>query len=201
LSKKITKLFYQKKIIGANMPDPAGTWDSLNWINYIAVLSFAKKMNWKKPEFNSDRLKMSLLRACNDLEFSRRLPNFLRNSIKFIVWSNGSVINRTGSYGTISDIKFKENVVDATPKLDDILKLQVRNFNLIGDNKKQIGFIAQEFEEVFPSMVDISIDKNTKEEYKSIKTTVLIPMLVKAIQELKSENDALKEILQRNNIS
>jgi hypothetical protein len=88
LSKKITKLFYQKKIIGANMPDPAGTWDSLNWINYIAVLSFAKKMNWKKPEFNPDRLKMSLLRACNDLEFSRRLPNFLRNSIKFIVWSN-----------------------------------------------------------------------------------------------------------------
>jgi hypothetical protein len=111
---------------------------------------------------------------------------------KFIVWSNGSVVNRTGSYGTISDIKFKENVVDATPKLDDILKLKVRNFNLIGEEQKQIGFIAQEFEEVFPSMVDVSIDKETEEEYKSIKTSVLIPMLVKAIQELKTEIDSLK---------
>jgi hypothetical protein len=111
---------------------------------------------------------------------------------KFIVWSNGSVINRTGSYGTISDIKFKENVIDATPKLDDILKLKVRNFNLIGEEQKQIGFIAQEFEEVFPSMVDVSIDKETEEEYKSIKTSVLVPMLVKAIQELKTEIDSLK---------
>jgi hypothetical protein len=111
---------------------------------------------------------------------------------KFIVWSNGSVINRTGSYGTISDIKFKENVVDATPKLDDILKLKVRNFNLIGEEQKQIGFIAQEFEEVFPSMVDVSIDKETEEEYKSIKTSVLIPMLVKAIQEQQEQINQLK---------
>jgi hypothetical protein len=145
-----------------------------------------------------------------EINFSGASPNNTTNwftyyydttNVKFIVYSNGNVVNRNGSYGTISDIKYKENIVDATPKLDDILKLQVRNFNLIGDNKKQIGFIAQEFEEVFPSMVDISIDKNTEEEYKSIKTTVLIPMLVKAIQELKSENDTLKSILQRNNIS
>ncbi len=111
---------------------------------------------------------------------------------KFIVWSNGSVVNRTGSYGTISDIKFKENVVDASPKLDDILKLKVRNFNLIGEEQKQIGFIAQEFEEVFPSMVDVSIDKETEEEYKSIKTSVLIPMLVKAIQEQQEQINQLK---------
>jgi hypothetical protein len=112
---------------------------------------------------------------------------------KFIVWSNGSAINRTGSYGTISDIKFKENIVDASPKLDDILKLKVRNFNLIGDEQKQIGFIAQEFEEVFPSMVDVSIDKESEEEYKSIKTSVLIPMLVKAIQEQQEQIDSLKK--------
>jgi len=115
---------------------------------------------------------------------------------KFIVWSNGSVINRTGSYGTISDIKFKKNVEDATPKLDDILKLKVRNFNLIGDDKKQIGFIAQEFEEVFPSMVDTSIEKETEEEYKSIKTSVLIPMLVKAIQELSAKVETLEAKIQ-----
>jgi hypothetical protein len=111
---------------------------------------------------------------------------------KFIVWSNGSVINRTGSYGTISDIKFKENIVDATPKLGDIAKLKVRNFNLKGESTKQIGFIAQEFEEVFPNMVDVSTERGEDgETYKSIKTSVLIPMLVKSIQEL---NDKVKTL-------
>jgi hypothetical protein len=111
---------------------------------------------------------------------------------KFIVWSNGSVINRTGSYGTISDIKFKENIVDATPKLGDLAKLKVRNFNLIGSSEKQIGFIAQEFEEIFPNMVDVSTEKGTDgETYKYIKTSVLVTMLVKAIQEL---NDKVKTL-------
>lgn len=111
---------------------------------------------------------------------------------KFIVWSNGSVVNRTGSYGTISDVKFKENIVDATPKLGDIAKLKVRNFNLKGENTKQIGFIAQEFEEVFPNMVDVSTERGADgETYKSIKTSVLVPMLVKAIQEL---NDKVKTL-------
>ena len=112
---------------------------------------------------------------------------------KFIVYSTGSVVNRTGSYGTISDIKYKENIIDATPKLADIMQLKVRNFNLIGDETKQIGFIAQEFEEVFPSMIDTSIDKKTENEYKSIKTSVLIPVLVKAIQEQMEIINELKE--------
>jgi hypothetical protein len=111
---------------------------------------------------------------------------------KFIVYSNGSTYNRTGTYGTISDIKLKENIVDATPKLNDLLQLKVRNFNLIGDDKKQIGFIAQELEQIFPSMIDITIDKETKEETKGIKTAILIPILVKAIQELTARVQELE---------
>jgi len=111
---------------------------------------------------------------------------------KFIIYSNGSTYNRTGTYGTISDVKLKEHIIDATPKLNDLNKLKVRNFNLIGDDKKQIGFIAQELEEVFPSMIDITIDKETKEETKGIKTAILIPMLVKAIQELSAKVSALE---------
>jgi hypothetical protein len=139
-----------------------------------------------------------------EINFSGASPNNTTNwftyyydttNVKFIVYSNGNVVNRNGSYGTISDVKYKENIVNASEKLDDILKLQVRNFNLIGDDKKQIGFIAQEFEEVFPSMVDTSIDKNTNEEYKSIKTSVLIPMLVKAIQEQQEQIQKLKNKL------
>ena len=98
---------------------------------------------------------------------------------KMYVYGNGNIVNTNNSYGTLSDISLKENIIDATPKLADILNLKVRNFNLIGDDTKQIGFIAQEFEEVFPSMVDL----DGKSGKKAIKTSVLVPMLVKAIQE------------------
>jgi hypothetical protein len=109
---------------------------------------------------------------------------------KMYVYGNGNIVNINNSYGTLSDISLKENIVDATPKLDDILNLKVRNFNLIGEETKQIGFIAQEFESIFPKMIDI----DGKSGMKTIKTSVLVPMLVKAIQEL---NDKLV----RNNIN
>jgi hypothetical protein len=117
---------------------------------------------------------------------------------KLIIYSNGNVVNRNTSYGTLSDIKLKENIVDTTPKLDDLLKVKVRNYNLIADpNLKQIGFIAQELEEVFPSLVEEhkDLDENKNDlgtTTKSIKTTVLIPILVKAIQELTQKVNALE---------
>ena len=77
---------------------------------------------------------------------------------RILIYGNGNVVNANGSYGSISDIKVKENVVDASPKLDDLLKVKVRNYNLIGDENKQIGVVAQELEEVFPSMIDESPD-------------------------------------------
>jgi hypothetical protein len=107
---------------------------------------------------------------------------------KLYIYGNGNVVNVNNAYGTLSDIALKENIKDATPKLEDILKLKVRNFNLIGSDEKQIGFVAQELEEIFPKMVDI----NGINQMKSIKTSVLVPMLVKAIQELKQEIDTLK---------
>lgn len=119
-------------------------------------------------------------------------------SDRIYIYGNGNIVNTNNSYGTLSDVKLKENIVDATPKLADLMRLQVRNFNLKADStNKQIGFIAQEFEQVFPAMVDESpdLDKNNNSlgtTTKSIKTSVLIPILVKAIQELKAEFDAYK---------
>jgi hypothetical protein len=137
---------------------------------------------------------------------------------RLIIWSNGNVVNRNNSYGSLSDAKLKENIVDATPKLNELMKVKVRNYNLIGDDKKQIGVIAQELEEVFPNMIDESIDFENKEvtdeegnvstekvdlgtTTKSVKYSVFIPMLIKSIQELKADNDSLKariETLENN---
>jgi hypothetical protein len=108
---------------------------------------------------------------------------------KCYILGNGNLQNVNNSYGTLSDIKLKENIVDATPKLADIMRLQVRNFNLKTEpNQKQIGFVAQEIEQVFPSIIeeisDLDENRNLKgTTTKGVKTSILVPMLVKAIQE------------------
>ena len=140
----------------------------------------------------------------------------------FFVLGTGDVQNTNNSYGAISDIKLKENVEDATPKLDDLMKVKVRNYNLIGDDKKQIGVIAQELEEVFPAMIDESedfeevevpqVDEEGNEilneegevvtenkrvskgtTTKSVKYSVFVPMLIKAMQEQQEQIKSLTE--------
>jgi hypothetical protein len=116
---------------------------------------------------------------------------------RIIIYSNGNVVNANNSYGAISDIKLKENISDSTPKLADLLKVKVKNFNFKGSDDKQLGVIAQELEEVFPSMIDISPDRDIDGNdlgtvTKSVKYSVFVPMLIKAVQELKTELDTIK---------
>ena len=116
----------------------------------------------------------------------------------FKVSSNGNVYNLNNSYNALSDIKLKENITDATPKLDKLMQVRVVNFNLKTDpNIKQIGVIAQELQEVFPGLVEENYDRDSDNKLNGettlgVKYSVFVPMLIKAIQELKSQNDALQ---------
>ena len=100
----------------------------------------------------------------------------------------GAMQNTLNSYGAISDIKLKENVTDATPKLEKLNQVRVVNYNLIGHNTKQIGVIAQELEQIFPGMVEETPDEDSDGSdlgttTKSVKYSVFVPMLIKAMQE------------------
>ena len=111
------------------------------------------------------------------------------------IYANGNIQNINNSYGALSDAKLKENIVDATPKLDDLMKVKVRNYNLIGDETKQIGVVAQELETVFAGLVEQSIDIDREGNIletttKSVKYSVFVPMLIKAVQELNAKVDA-----------
>jgi len=105
------------------------------------------------------------------------------------IFGNGNIQNANNSYGAISDISLKENIVDATPKLNDLIKVQIRNYNLKNDETKtkQIGVVAQELEQIFPSMIETD-----KDGIKGVKYSVFVPILIKAIQELSAEVTALK---------
>jgi hypothetical protein len=72
----------------------------------------------------------------------------------FIIAFNGNATNTNNSYGAISDIKLKENIVDANSQWDDLKALQVRKYNFKeGQTHTQIGLVAQEVELVSPGLV------------------------------------------------
>ena len=100
--------------------------------------------------------------------------------VKAAILSNGTYQSATNVYGSTSDIKLKENVVDTTPKLDKLMQVQVRNFNYIGQEDKQIGVIAQEIEQIFPSVVFETKDTKQVEVTKE--------RVIPALEELKDDD-------------
>ena len=132
--------------------------------------------------------------------------SFLRcynNADKLYIYDSGNVVNANNSYGLLSDVKLKENIVDATPKLANLMQVRIVNYNLKSDPQlKQIGVVAQELEQVFPSLVDEYPDRDADGNdlgttTKSVKMSVFVPMLIKAIQELKEDLDMAKTEIQQ----
>ena len=116
---------------------------------------------------------------------------------RFYVSNAGTIFATNTTISAISDQRFKENIRDLDVGLSAILALKPRKFDWKEGQGKDIkddrGFIAQEFEQVFPDLVDEWKDSapEGEEPYKSVRQD-LIPVLVKAIQELKAELDATK---------
>jgi hypothetical protein len=137
---------------------------------------------------------------------------------EFKVLDSGNAQNTNNSYGSLSDVKLKQDIVDAGSQWDDIKGLRVRKFRWKSDPDgfMQIGLVAQEAEEVSPGLIDESSDfeevEVTDEEgnvtterqatgttTKAVKYSVLYMKAVKALQEamerietLEAKNDALE---------
>jgi hypothetical protein len=125
----------------------------------------------------------------------------LNGTQSFIVYSNGNVLNTNNSYGALSDIKLKENIVDAGSQWDDLKAIQVRNYNFIeGQTHTQIGVVAQEIETVSPGLVtespDLDEDGNDLGTVtKSVNYSVLYMKAVKALQEAMERIETLEQRL------
>jgi len=117
---------------------------------------------------------------------------------RVIIYSDGDIENHDGSYGQTSDVKLKENIVDAKSQWDDIKAVKVRNFNFkISPDKKQIGVVAQELETVCPGLVkdNPDLDKDNKDlgtTTKSVKSSILYMKAIKALQEAMARIETLE---------
>ncbi|MEZ4897001.1 MAG: tail fiber domain-containing protein [Saprospiraceae bacterium] len=112
-----------------------------------------------------------------------------------------------GSLSETSDARLKESIQPADAALENVLKLQPKEYQFIKNTGfdlpegDQIGFLAQDLEKIYPQLIrevtfptasdpshpTAHTETNT---YKTVNYSALIPILTKAIQEL---NEKLEE--------
>lgn len=135
----------------------------------------------------NDIVQISCARSGATTEYNALTVFDNNTTLKMLIRANGNLLNANNSYGSLSDQRLKENIVDATPKLEKLNQVRIVNFNMIGDEQKQIGVVAQELEQIFPSMVEEGSDG-----MKGVKYSVFVPMLIKAVQEQQAMIEELK---------
>ena len=123
----------------------------------------------------------------------RYTPNrILKVHGNFFVDSINPAICYAG-WSQISDKKYKRSIIPFnTNIIDKICKLKPSSFKWINNNKDDIGFIAQELEEILPLLINKDIEGILSIDYSklSVYTT-------KAIQEQQNNLNKLKEELNK----
>jgi len=145
------------------------------------------------------------LQIDNDLDINNNSNWFIHaignTTSRFKVFTTGNVVNTNNSYGSISDVKLKENIVDASSQWDDIKALTVRKYSMKADEldaPNMLGVIAQELETAgMGGLVNESadIDKDMNDlgtTTKVVNYSILYMKAVKALQEAMTRIETLE---------
>jgi hypothetical protein len=128
----------------------------------------------------------------------------VNSSERMRISTNGSIgaPNGTNIYNA-SDVRLKKNISTTTYGLDAISALNPVKFNWVDgfepseDGKDMLGFVAQEVQQVIPEAIEsfggnsVTIGNTVIDNPLRVNEKFIIPVLVKAIQELSAENTSL----------
>jgi len=119
----------------------------------------------------------------------------------FRILDSGNAQNTNNSYGGTSDLKLKENIIDANSQWEDIKALSIKKYSFKLENSEiptQIGVIAQDLEtEGMNGLVEETIDRDEDgtdlgTTTKSVKYSVLYMKAVKCLQEAQTKIETLE---------
>jgi len=132
----------------------------------------------------------------------------------FYVEGDGDVYNTNGTYGTISDIKHKQDVIDAPSQWDDLKAIRFRKFRMKSDVEANpdapylLGVVAQELEQTSPGLIEQHPDFEEQEvtdedgnvttervqvgTTKTVKSSILLMKAAVALQEAMARIEALE---------
>jgi len=101
-----------------------------------------------------------------------------------------------GNIVQLSDERFKQNIGPLPENACELLmQVKPRKYEFIEsvEDGSHYGFIAQEVEKLFPSLVKTTIDVTSKKEKKAVNYLEFIPLLLLKIQDLQKQVDELKQ--------
>jgi len=130
--------------------------------------------------------------------FSKRSSNGIQMRFQQSSTTCGDITTSGSSvsYGSNSDYRLKENVVEMTNATTRLKQLQPKRFNFIADADTTVdGFLAHEVQTVVPEAITgtkDAVDEDGNPEYQGIDQAKLVPLLVKTIQELEARITALE---------
>ena len=149
---------------------------------------------------NAERIPKSLsLRGFELKSSENRLTMGLYSDAFILFLDKGSGVKnaqmawRGGQWSFSSDISLKTEIENENNILSRLMKLNVRNYRWKDnseDKEKNIGFIAQEVEPLFPTLVDAWKDENGHEEKLSLQYSQFGVLAVGRLKELKQEKDS-----------
>jgi hypothetical protein len=142
-------------------------------------------------------------------------------AVRLYVYSDGDLANHDGVYGTISDERLKQDIVDAGSAWDDLKAVRFRKYRMKTDVEANpdahamLGVVAQELEQVMPGLVDehpdmaqvqvpvLDEDGNETGEFtteqrptgtstKTVKSSILLMKAAVALQEAMARIESLE---------
>ena len=121
---------------------------------------------------------------------------YLNNNDSTLAFNNGSNVanlSSAGAWTNASDIRIKKNVADLSKySLDTVLAMRPVQYDLKSDDEAQIGFIAQEMQQVVPEVV---VDNGVPDHMLGISYGNLGAIFAKAIQEIATITGTFKSNL------
>jgi hypothetical protein len=136
-------------------------------------------------------------------------------AIRCYIWADGDLANHDGVYGTISDERLKQDIVDAGSQWDDLKSIRFRKYRMKTDVEANpdapamFGVVAQELAQVCPGLVDEHPNMKTVEVTDeegnvtqtqepdgtttlTVKSSILLMKAAKALQEAMARIEQLE---------
>lgn len=93
----------------------------------------------------------------------------------------------------ISDSKTKHDVEETSEGLAKIKQVTSKKFKRNNQTRNELGFIAQDLEQIFPEMVVDTVINDEGETQKGIMSLQLLPVIVNALKEIDARLDTLEK--------
>jgi hypothetical protein len=173
---------------GLNSTDSVGCPKGFG-INRNAT-DFAERRNWAIATENSEVGDFGILSSTTNTGNA--------TTLRLQVTRAGSAYNTTGTWGTISDERLKQDIADAPSQWNDIKAVRFRKYRMKADVEADsnapelLGVVAQELEQVCPGLVDGEKTKTVKSSILLMKAAVALQEALARIEQLEAKFAALE---------